>query len=333
VEQFVDGLFTNGSGQKADRLVLTVDLKPPRDLGGWCRGAVVDRILTLASSLSGTPAAPTDLWVVTEYDGGGIRGIFSSQRAAESEIAAICAEHPDLTRSDFIIEVQRVRPAASLQAEPSKRCEHAWTAWHGVGDLPNGVIVAERHCGLCRIYESREIPIQEPPAPLQRAEEPKPRRTIDEQWFDRQAERTKADAETLPDWVRDASASVRETSEPNLVAGVRMERSIADFIRSCNVDLVAEQESISPNNGLIAVLCDAVRLASELIAKSAVVSRETNETPLERLKDVAAMLDHFQQNYQANTGDPMPGNSHYSGKLMAIVEAARAALQEAQHGR
>ncbi len=60
---------------------------------------------------------------------------------------------------------------------------------------------------------------------------------------------------------------------------------------------------------------------------------ETSETPLERLKDVAAMLDHFQQNYQANTGDPMPGNSHYSGKLMAIVEAARAALQEAQHGR
>lgn len=54
---------------------------------------------------------PLDLWIVTEYDGGGIRGVFLSQRDAETEIAAIRSEHPDLTRSDFVIQVQRVRAA------------------------------------------------------------------------------------------------------------------------------------------------------------------------------------------------------------------------------
>lgn len=43
VEKIVEDLFTNGFGQKAERLVLTsVD---GRDLGGWCRGAMRDRIL------------------------------------------------------------------------------------------------------------------------------------------------------------------------------------------------------------------------------------------------------------------------------------------------
>jgi hypothetical protein len=36
-------LFTNGSGEVADRLVLTVD-KPRRDLGGWSRRPAVDQI-------------------------------------------------------------------------------------------------------------------------------------------------------------------------------------------------------------------------------------------------------------------------------------------------
>ena len=46
-EEFVESLFTNGSKQKADRLVLTVDSSPKKDLGGLCRGAVIDRLLKL----------------------------------------------------------------------------------------------------------------------------------------------------------------------------------------------------------------------------------------------------------------------------------------------
>lgn len=45
VEQAVDSLFVNGQGERADRLVLTRDSDPPRDLGGWCKGAIVDRLL------------------------------------------------------------------------------------------------------------------------------------------------------------------------------------------------------------------------------------------------------------------------------------------------
>jgi hypothetical protein len=40
----VDSLFINGSGERADRLVLTQDGPPSRDLGGWCRGALVDQL-------------------------------------------------------------------------------------------------------------------------------------------------------------------------------------------------------------------------------------------------------------------------------------------------
>ena len=44
IETFVEKLFTNGQGEKADRLVLADDGPPKKDLGGWCRGAIVNRI-------------------------------------------------------------------------------------------------------------------------------------------------------------------------------------------------------------------------------------------------------------------------------------------------
>ena len=50
-----------------------------------------------------------NVWIVTEFDSRRIRGVFRSQADAEAGIAAISAEHPDLTRADFVIEVQRVR--------------------------------------------------------------------------------------------------------------------------------------------------------------------------------------------------------------------------------
>lgn len=43
-KRIADDLFVNGMGQEAERLVLTVDGPPTRDLGGWCKAAVVDRI-------------------------------------------------------------------------------------------------------------------------------------------------------------------------------------------------------------------------------------------------------------------------------------------------
>jgi hypothetical protein len=58
-------------------------------------------------------------------------------------------------------------------------------------------------------------------------------------------------------------------SDDATVAG-RFDRSIADFIRACSVHLVEQQESIAPNNALIAVLCDSIRLAREHLAALAV---------------------------------------------------------------
>jgi hypothetical protein len=54
-----DYLFVNGQGQEADRLVLTT--KEGKDLGGWCKRAVVDRIVdNLRESRDSTPAAPVE---------------------------------------------------------------------------------------------------------------------------------------------------------------------------------------------------------------------------------------------------------------------------------
>jgi hypothetical protein len=49
-----------------------------------------------------------------------------------------------------------------------------------------------------------------------------------------------------------------------VVAGRVMLRSIADFTHRCETLIRAEQEKIAPDNFLIDVLCDAVRLCREM---------------------------------------------------------------------
>ena len=63
-------------------------------------------------------------------------------------------------------------------------------------------------------------------------------------------------------------------SEAVVVGGV-MQRSIAEFVRACEVLIAAETEKASPDTALIGVLCDAVRLSREcrpasLLARSRV---------------------------------------------------------------
>ncbi len=43
-EQIADDLFVNGAGERAQRLVLTVDSPKKLDLGGWSYLCLVDRI-------------------------------------------------------------------------------------------------------------------------------------------------------------------------------------------------------------------------------------------------------------------------------------------------
>ena len=51
----------------------------------------------------------------------------------------------------------------------------------------------------------------------------------------------------------------------DVVAGRRLDRSVADFVRSCEVLIREQQERASPDNAVIATLCDAVRLAREFV--------------------------------------------------------------------
>lgn len=44
-ETIADDLFINGAGDEADRLVLTIDKPTERNLGGWSRRAVTERVI------------------------------------------------------------------------------------------------------------------------------------------------------------------------------------------------------------------------------------------------------------------------------------------------
>lgn len=48
-----------------------------------------------------------------------------------------------------------------------------------------------------------------------------------------------------------------------LVAGRRMERPLPDFVNACCIYIGNEQQQLRPDNALIALLSDAVRLARE----------------------------------------------------------------------
>jgi hypothetical protein len=43
IDKFVDDLFIAGNGEQAERLMLWRD-SDRRDLGGWCRDAIADRL-------------------------------------------------------------------------------------------------------------------------------------------------------------------------------------------------------------------------------------------------------------------------------------------------
>lgn len=58
----------------------------------------------------------------------------------------------------------------------------------------------------------------------------------------------------------------------NIVAGNQMERTLAEFERACEVHIQEEQRRPNPDNALIALLCDAVRLKREACEQRLITS-------------------------------------------------------------
>ena len=50
----------------------------------------------------------------------------------------------------------------------------------------------------------------------------------------------------------------------HLVAGMFMNRSLADFRRACGAHIAEGQQKVAPDTALIAPLCNAARLGREL---------------------------------------------------------------------
>lgn len=51
--------------------------------------------------------------------------------------------------------------------------------------------------------------------------------------------------------------------DERVVAGSYMERTIGDHVRGCEVAIESELERANPDNTVIALLCDSVRMARE----------------------------------------------------------------------
>lgn len=63
-----------------------------------------------------------------------------------------------------------------------------------------------------------------------------------------------------------ANEKLKGIGEIITVAGTYMDRSIVDFRRACKTLLDEEKNLIAPNNALISVLCDAIRLSREFVS-------------------------------------------------------------------
>ena len=68
-----------------------------------------------------------------------------------------------------------------------------------------------------------------------------------------------------------------------VIGGTYMDRSIAQFTRACQVLIKEEQDRLAPNNALISALCDAVRVARELV----LVGNRAMENPITLAEDAA----------------------------------------------
>ena len=66
--------------------------------------------------------------------------------------------------------------------------------------------------------------------------------------------------------------------DESVVAGVRMERSIKSFVHDCEVYIEEESQKLLPDTGLIALLCDAVRLTREIVIRPGGLTRLGEES-------------------------------------------------------
>ena len=82
VVRLVEELFTTGRGERADRLVLMVDSAPARNLGGWSRAAVADRLRS----------------TLVELVRGEAEGLVDSDAVADAADRLVVAAHPIVVR-------------------------------------------------------------------------------------------------------------------------------------------------------------------------------------------------------------------------------------------
>lgn len=121
LQALVDELFTNGDGTQAHRLVLTS--MDGRDLGGWCRQAVVDRI---RAAVRAGAALPPQLERKELQRGTRERPCYNCgpQVINDKVLCDFCAErwHFVNGRMTWRLSVDRDQPAAALplQGETTK---------------------------------------------------------------------------------------------------------------------------------------------------------------------------------------------------------------------
>jgi len=96
----------------------------------------IEKLLAVDPPPSGASSVDAPIYrqvyIVTHYPEGGLRGVHASQAGAEAEIAELCREYPDYTRQDFSIVCDRIRPSPPSGASPQATggyIHHSLTDW------------------------------------------------------------------------------------------------------------------------------------------------------------------------------------------------------------
>ena len=134
IDRILSAVAQAGKGYHHTELWGDEDLEDMGEFHGgsyvaWIQNAANDAAKRLAVDPPPSGASSVDapiyrqVYIVTHYPEGGLRGVHASQAGAEAEIAELCREYPDYTRQDFSIVCDRIRPSppsgASPQAETS----------------------------------------------------------------------------------------------------------------------------------------------------------------------------------------------------------------------
>ncbi len=137
-------------------------------------------------SLNGQAAVPTyrNVYIVTHYPDGGLRGVHASQAGAEAEIADLCREYPKYSRRDFSVTCDRIRPFVEPAgaSEPPSEMDSGIVLLVSAASAASGYLERQQPDLAARLWNAVQLVLKSQPAPVSPVAPEPPTETRSELW-------------------------------------------------------------------------------------------------------------------------------------------------------